>query len=48
MGRMKYVQRRANRYEFRFPLPDDLAGQPVPLNEGAGSCVPSCQGGGIC
>ncbi len=30
MGRMKYVQRRANRFEFRFPLPDDLAGQPVP------------------
>src|SRR5689334_22808264 len=30
MGRMKYVQRRANRYEFRFPLPDDLAGKPVP------------------
>jgi hypothetical protein len=27
---MKYVQRRANRYEFRFPLPDDLAGQAVP------------------
>ena len=30
MGRMKYVQRRANRYEFRFPLPDDLAGKPLP------------------
>ncbi len=30
MGRMKYLQRRANRFEFRFPLPDDLAGQPVP------------------
>ena len=30
MGRMKYAQRRANRFEFRFPLPDDLAGQPVP------------------
>jgi integrase len=30
MGRMKFVQRRAGRYEFRFPLPDDLAGQPVP------------------
>jgi integrase len=30
MGRMKYVQRRANRFEFRFPLPDDLAGKPVP------------------
>ena len=30
MGRMKYVQRRANRFEFRFPLPDDLAGRPVP------------------
>jgi len=31
MGRMKYVQRRANRVEFRFPLPDDLAGQPIPV-----------------
>lgn len=30
MGRMKFVQRRAGRYEFRFPLPDDLAGKPVP------------------
>ena len=30
MGRMKYVQRRANRFEFRVSLPDDLAGQPVP------------------
>ena len=30
MGRMKYVQRRANRFEFRFPLPDDLGGKPVP------------------
>jgi hypothetical protein len=30
MGRMKYVQRRANRFEFRFTLPDDLAGKPVP------------------
>jgi hypothetical protein len=30
MGRMKYVQRRANRFEFRFPLPDDLAGKPIP------------------
>ena len=30
MSRMKYVQRRANRYEFRFPLPDDLAGRAVP------------------
>jgi hypothetical protein len=27
---MKYVRRRANRYEFRFPLPDDLAGKAVP------------------
>ena len=27
MGRMKYLQQRANRYEFRFPLPDDLAGK---------------------
>ncbi|WP_422236205.1 DUF6538 domain-containing protein, partial [Methylorubrum rhodinum] len=27
---MKFVQRRAGRYEFRFPLPDDLAGTPVP------------------
>ena len=32
MARMKYVQRRANRYEFRFPLPDDLAGQAVPAD----------------
>ena len=30
MARMKYVQRRANRFEFRFPLPDDLAGQAAP------------------
>ncbi|WP_204165551.1 site-specific integrase [Methylobacterium sp. 17Sr1-1] len=30
MGRMKFVQRRAGRYEFRFPLPDDLAGKPAP------------------
>ncbi|GEO17455.1 site-specific integrase [Microvirga aerophila] len=30
MARMKYLQRRANRFEFRFPLPDDLAGKPVP------------------
>lgn len=30
MGRMKFVQRRAGRYEFRFPLPDDLAGKAVP------------------
>lgn len=30
MGRMKFVQRRAGRYEFRYPLPDDLAGKPVP------------------
>jgi hypothetical protein len=30
MGRMKYLQRRANRFEFRFPLPNDLAGKPVP------------------
>ncbi|HEV7255414.1 MAG TPA: site-specific integrase [Mesorhizobium sp.] len=28
---MKYVQRRANRFEFRFLLPDDVAGQPYPL-----------------
>ncbi|WP_426314080.1 DUF6538 domain-containing protein [Methylobacterium fujisawaense] len=27
---MKFVQRRAGRYEFRYPLPDDLAGKPVP------------------
>ncbi|MGC5780837.1 DUF6538 domain-containing protein [Methylobacterium sp. NFXW15] len=27
---MKFVQRRAGRYEFRFPLPDDLAGLPTP------------------
>ncbi|BAF87931.1 hypothetical protein AZC_1933 [Azorhizobium caulinodans ORS 571] len=31
MRRMKYVQRRAGRYEFRFPLPDDLAGKAVPF-----------------
>jgi integrase len=31
MARMKYVQRRANRFEFRFPLPDGLAGKPVPV-----------------
>lgn len=30
MARMKYLQRRANRFEFRFPLPDDLAGKSVP------------------
>lgn len=30
MGRMKFLQRRAGRYEFRFPLPDDLAGKPTP------------------
>jgi hypothetical protein len=30
MGRMKYLQRRANRFEFRFPLPEDLAGNPIP------------------
>lgn len=30
MGRMKFLQRRAGRYEFRFPFPDDLAGKPVP------------------
>jgi integrase len=30
LGRIKYVQRRANRYEFRYPLPDDLAGKLVP------------------
>ena len=30
MRRMKYVQRRANRYEFRFPIPDELAGRPAP------------------
>jgi hypothetical protein len=30
MARMKYVQRRANRFEFRFQLPDDIAGQPFP------------------
>ena len=30
MARMKYVQRRANRYEFRYPLPDDIAGKPYP------------------
>ncbi|MBB5760181.1 integrase [Methylorubrum rhodinum] len=27
---MKFVQRRAGRYEFRFPLPDDLAGKTAP------------------
>jgi len=30
MGRMTHVQRRANRYEFRFRIPEDLAGQPAP------------------
>lgn len=32
---MKYVQRRAGRYEFRFPLPDDLAGKAVPFGSPA-------------
>ena len=32
MGRMKYVQRRSGRFEFRYPMPDDLAGQYVPTN----------------
>ncbi|WHQ68780.1 DUF6538 domain-containing protein [Methylorubrum extorquens] len=27
---MKFLQRRAGRYEFRFPFPDDLAGKPAP------------------
>lgn len=27
---MKLLQRRAGRYEFRFPFPDDLAGKPAP------------------
>jgi hypothetical protein len=41
MARMKYVQRRANRFEFRFPLPDDLAGQvhPQPWPEALAWCV---------
>ena len=41
MARMKYVQRRANRFEFRFPLPDDVAGQvyPAPWPETLGWCV---------
>lgn len=30
MGRMKFLQRRAGRYEFRFPFPDDLSGKPAP------------------
>ena len=30
MTRMKYVQRRANRFEFRFQLPEDIAGKPFP------------------
>ncbi|MDQ2635098.1 MAG: site-specific integrase [Pseudomonadota bacterium] len=30
MTRMKYVQRRANRFEFRYQLPADIAGQPFP------------------
>ena len=30
MGRMTYIQRRANRYEFRYRLPDDLAGKALP------------------
>jgi len=29
---MTYVQRRANRYEFRYRLPDDLAGKPAPAH----------------
>ena len=29
MGRMKCVRRRADRFEFRVPLPDDVAGKPV-------------------
>ena len=32
MGRMTYVQRRANRYEFRFRLPEQLAGKKAPAN----------------
>ncbi|MER8912927.1 site-specific integrase [Mesorhizobium sp. M0761] len=31
MARMKYIQRRANRFEFRFALPDDIAGRPFPM-----------------
>lgn len=30
MGRIKILQRRAGRYEFRFPFPDDLAGKLAP------------------
>ena len=30
MGRMKYVQRRANRFGFRYQMPDDVAGKPYP------------------
>src|SRR4051812_30820461 len=39
MGRMTYVQRRANRYEFRFRLPDDLAGKAAPKHP-PGSLAP--------
>ncbi|WP_181708284.1 hypothetical protein [Chthonobacter rhizosphaerae] len=38
---MKYVQRRANRFEFRFPFPDDIAGKlvPVPWPDGVAPAV---------
>ncbi|GGH16220.1 hypothetical protein GCM10007036_16740 [Alsobacter metallidurans] len=31
-GRMSYLQRRAGRYEYRYRLPEDLAGEPAPLH----------------
>ena len=36
MRPMTYVQRRANRLEFRYRLPEDLAGKPIPA-----ACPPS-------
>ncbi len=41
MARMKYLQRRANRFEFRFALPDDIAGKaaPVPWPETLSWCI---------
>ncbi len=41
MTRMKYVQRRANRFEFRYQLPDDLAGHlyPTPWPDSLKWCI---------
>jgi len=46
MARMKYVQRRANRFEFRYQMPDDVAGQayPSPWPEELGWCINSRTG----